>query len=89
MLESNHNSEVKKQYYGNSYNKAEAGAGIAQAADKGDAGEASFEAALLGVYLKVQYEVPPLRERLQGFCRAQGYAFCRFPQGAGGCETEV
>ena len=33
MLESNHNSEVKKQYYGNSYNKAEAGAGTAQAAD--------------------------------------------------------
>ena len=62
MLESNHNSEVKKQYYGNSYNKAEAGAGIAQAVAKGYAAEAPFKAIVLGVYTQVQYEMPPLRK---------------------------
>ena len=75
--------------YGCIDNQAETGAGTAQAVAKGYAAEAPFKAIVLGVYTQVQYEMPPLRERLQGFCRAQGYAFCRFPQGAGRCETEV
>lgn len=61
---------AENEDYGWHNYKAEAGNGIAQAAYKGDSTEASFEAAFLGVYPEVQYEVPSLWKRLQGFGRA-------------------